>query len=1136
MIGFDHQHNGKAVDNAIAHVQLLATSSKLQFESNIQMAAYKAEHNLLIQGSDFSSLDAPAKITLKRRTKQKATDMDFILLIKTDAAQNFRLQQQLKFGTKDVGALITYANTGYNYDFVLDTKNNWNTEVFPAKLKLSQAINGRGSAGFTSTTRMENTPKKGTPTQYCQVHLETTPSSTSANFKLTWTTDIPFVVQYMKTLEHLEAEGSASWQLPNPSASFTLTAITTGEDAKINFNSQLNSLHDFQMKLLADQAFNAFPLINIYAIEISNHNFIAGSKRSETNFIITNDDPYTTEVETYTTSLILTSQDPNPNMPLFADLPSKFTVQLNVPSFIFGEVPFNLLEFGYGIDLDNQLGSLTMTMDDKNADFEIQIAEVSSYNIPKKFDINYSHANFGGDYGTYTLNQKVDLKDNAARLTDGRPSLPILDIINDLQLIIPGKSVDIKPRVHFRMENTDRRFSLDLKWKRDEPEDEKSIVISFQSSAQTAELNTQLYADMLQKIPFPLAALISITKMAADPFLVGVIHGTAASSATSGRRQKFGGEMNFNVVNYFESDVEFSVKNEYETRNGNFKFISQLDVKCEICHAPEVSHDMLIDWNGADSEVKNQWDFSVEDFVSIESYFTVDAGLSSFEIRGDPFFELQILDPALQQQSLIENVRIEIDFDARDSQSEFTMTLNKFDFEVNRQQYHFQIASGLLKVTKGSQLQITSTITHNIDELSLINILERSEFTFNIELVNPPAWDFESTMTMKGAARRSQGLELMHQMNAKGKFNPISGQSMLRSGVIEIKADSNIIPNNMKITLRKVGLEQGSDSVTEAIADVLIINSGEKYKILTKQRLNGNYRTVVDVNWNRQYVIDILNDVESNSGIKSKFDVTVDNTNYKSNLDCHWSQSRNMYTFDGVYSHNIQEITRLTSIPAKIIVNGRMRTDYLVFKFSSEVGQQGTALAEYDFDLSNDQSGMITLQIPGVTNQLLKISTSKTSPGYMIKSQAKSYDFNSVLSVDCKTQRTATQCKIRSQNSLQMQGSSKQAINYNGDVAFAVADSSSKVKVQLSFDALGRDIKIDSDFAYKQKEQGSLVVTWNMPSLQTGKYLKLGTMLKFPSHRNPSRKMKLTAQFDEMEPMKIEYNDVLLRESKVMHL
>ena len=98
---------------------------------------------------------------------------------------------------------------------------------------------------------------------------------------------------------------------------------------------------------------------------------------------------------------------------------------------------------------------------------------------------------------------------------------------------------------------------------------------------------------------------------------------------------------------------------------------------------------MLIDWNNADSEVKNQWDFSVEDILSIESYFTVDAGLSSFEIRGDPFFELQILDESLQQQSLIENVRIEIDFDERYSQSEFTMTLNNFDFEVNRQQYHF---------------------------------------------------------------------------------------------------------------------------------------------------------------------------------------------------------------------------------------------------------------------------------------------------------------------------------------------------------------------------------------------------------------------------------------------------------------
>ena len=217
MIGFDHQHSGKAVENAVAHIKLLATSSKLQFESNVQSAAYKAEHNLLIQGSDFNSLDAPAKITLKRRTKQKATDLDFMLLIKTDAAQNFRLQQQLKFGVKDLAALVTYENTGYDYDFVIDTKNSWNTDKFPAKLKLSQAIKGRGEAGFTSTTRMENTPTKGTPTQYCQVHLETTPSRNSANFKLTWTTDIPFVVQYMKTLEHLEAEGNASWQLPNPS-------------------------------------------------------------------------------------------------------------------------------------------------------------------------------------------------------------------------------------------------------------------------------------------------------------------------------------------------------------------------------------------------------------------------------------------------------------------------------------------------------------------------------------------------------------------------------------------------------------------------------------------------------------------------------------------------------------------------------------------------------------------------------------------------------------------------------------------------------------------------------------------------------------------------------------------------------
>lgn len=395
-----HDHNGKSVGNTNIKAKFMAELNKLIIESNVLTPKYKGEHNLNIVGSDFSSINNPASIVIKRRTKQSETNLDFSITISTDSAKKFNFKHDLKFGNKDLGAMLSYTNSGYDYEFIIQTKNNWDTTSFPSELKLSQTIHGQGRNGFTSTTRLENTLNRQTPMEYCQISLETTPNKNDASFKLTWKTDIPFVVQYMKTLEHLEAVGTATWKLPSPSAKFTLTAITTGEDAKISFDSMLASLYDFQMKLSADQAFNAFPLINVYAIEMSNKNFIHGSRTSETKLVITNDDVYTTEVESYTTSIILTSQDPDPNMPLFDNLPSKFTAQLKIPEYIFGEVIFNLLEVGYQLDIAGNSGSLTLTMDDKNADFQILVAEVSSYKIPKKFDIKYSHKNFPGEYGT----------------------------------------------------------------------------------------------------------------------------------------------------------------------------------------------------------------------------------------------------------------------------------------------------------------------------------------------------------------------------------------------------------------------------------------------------------------------------------------------------------------------------------------------------------------------------------------------------------------------------------------------------------------------------------------------------------------------------------------------------------------
>ena len=53
-----------------------------------------------------------------------------------------------------------------------------------------------------------------------------------------------------------------------------------------------------------------------------------------------------------------------------------------------------------------------------------------------------------------------------------------------------------------------------------------------------------------------------------------------------------------------------------------------------------------------------------------------------------------------------------------------------------------------------------------------------------------------------------------------------------------------------------------------------------------------------------------------------------------------------------------------------------------------------------------------------------------------------------------------------------------------------------------------------------------------MPSLSVAKYMKMGGLVKFASPHEQSRKLKLTFQFDELEPVKMEYTDLVLPGSK----
>ena len=1131
-IGFDlkHKHNGKKVDLVTVSTEFKAAAKQLTFNNSMKKGNQSSKQVLDMRLGTFNSMQTPAVFQFTNRDSAGRDD-EFIVQINTDSQRNIVLKQLLRIGGVGEEVVLEYKNTQNNYDFSVDIKQSFSLEFFE-RMKLSQAIHGKGSSGLEATSLVEMWTNG--QMEDCKLLIEASPNQDNANFKVTWTTSLSFISQYMKMLEHLVAQGSASWRLPNPSAKFSLTAVSTNESADIEFSSALYSLANFQMKLAAEQYFNVLPFYNNYAIELINDYFITSDTKTSSQMIITMDDPYTDEVETYTTEFVTIFGVPTASYPSFLqfmdNVPPKATSTLIVPEFVFGETPFNSVEVGYSLDIEAKIGALTFAIDDKTASFSLGISETSrgGYNIA----VNYSHANFAGVDGTYTLNQSIDLLDNGFRLSEYGFSIPIFAITNNLVLKCPGRNIDLKPRVDFKLENTDRLFSIDLKWKQDTNEVEKEFTISFKSSDSTADLNVALYEKLMNESNLPSVAigLFSIAKTAADPFAIGIIHGvlhnTLSGQQARRSRQRFGGEFDLALRNYFADDVAVSVSNVYESKEENFKFTSVVGVTCEECGAPKTDHDLEINYNGKIGGVQFRWNLDIEDTIVIDSQFRVQAGITSFRIRGDPLFEVTLAEPI----NYIEKVKIELEFDAKNSEEQFSMTMNRIGVSVNDDQYTFGLSKGLLRIIYGSRFQLVSSMSHNIDALSEIMILERSEFNTDFKVIDPATSSFEATMTLRGASRRSNALQMLHDISAQGQLQVAPNQDWVRQGVVTIKASSPILPSKMKITVNRIGLEEIALFTFQGVADLVIVSDDETISVLLEQKLAGNYRTKLALDYKNDIIVNIINDWLTNS-IQSEFDVTFGSENYLSKLDCNWGESSGTYTFDGLYTHNILEITRLTFIPSKAVMNGRLSNDFTTFQFTTEVGSYGATEFSYDVDFS-DSMGHIMIDIPDVTRQSLKFMPSLQSPGYSLVSSTANYSLQASSIMKCQNEislERSNNCKVKVQN-IYKTGRSVKKINMNGQVDFAAANGDFKCDSKLGFDILGNKAKLSNSLNYRQNTGVTFDLTWNMDSLPVAKFIQVGAKTAF-ANRGGARRGQVKLNFDEMEPISVQYSDVFTQDT-----
>ena len=156
------------------------------------------------------------------------------------------------------------------------------------------------------------------------------------------------------------------------------------------------------------------------------------------------------------------------------------------------------------------------------------------------------------------------------------------------------------------------------------------------------------------------------------------------------------------------------------------------------------------------------------------------------------------------------------------------MAINKISFEVNRGQYEFRLTNGLLEATHDQEVLMTSSISHNIDALSNIFILQRSEFSADLRLTDLENWNFDANIKLKGAQRRTETLRDLHSIEAKSNFRNMPNTKMAKSGDITISGVSPILPKNVRIHIDELGLAETALFTFEARAAATITVEAEQ--------------------------------------------------------------------------------------------------------------------------------------------------------------------------------------------------------------------------------------------------------------------------------------------------------------------
>lgn len=652
------------------------------------------------------------------------------------------------------------------------------------------------------------------------------------------------------------------------------------------------------------------------------------------------------------------------------------------------------------------------------------------------------------------------------------------------------------------------------------------------SAGDTAILNREFFQDLSEEseIHPMIVELFRIVKTCLDPFMIGAGQGMyRMANGIGGSRKKYGGDFTLDMQFLDGERIEFHIQNNFDTkrRKTDFGFSSVFNIDCPICNIPVTVNDLVVDWFAANNEMRLKWALDLEDKFQFDSAFQVEASVNSFEISGEPLLELQIHDPDWSAATGIEELEIKLDFDARNSSDRFEMKMKTFSVEVNRGQYEFRATDGLLQVTHQSQIVLTAMMAHNIDALSAMNILERSELSGDLILTDIANWNFDATLKIKGANRRTESLRDLHTIIAKSNFRTVPGQDWVKRGEVTISAVSSLLPSIINIRVNELGVEELTLASFQAVADLEIsIESAPFLVIQLEQKVSGNYATDLKLAVQDVMEIKAVNKLEENGfelTLEAKIPIISANADYRSQLIVSWGHAESRYSLDGSYSHNIRDLSFFELVPTKVSLTGQMSETMNAGSFEASVGKYGISSFDYDVDFT-DNNGGLTVDIPNVTRQSIEIRTDMADGGWTISSGSYGHILESSSSIQCTTRPIKTKCQITLTNQYQPPGGEKVSANIE---ASGSLETSRKTlfKMNLVGNVLGYTVVLGNKVLVTD-EKGEIKITWNMPSLENGRYINFGGKLELPGPDNRSMG-KIDFQFDEMEPFSLEVNTVI---------